>query len=323
MFSIAYVVLLSPRLRAYSNRCAQLAVTADRELWGELEPEEEDEEEEESDEEEEEELFPSHAPPADGLETPSGTQSIVSTVPGGLETPEFLDIRKDREAGTESVESSIAGGPTAPKQLYQVIEERAVDVRGFMGSAIGYDVHGSGQQGPRVLGQEDRGVKVRLIHTSPSVPLWLTVSRACFLPFSAKPARSTCRSTRRSLPSCPRRTSPPGTRPTGPQRPRSEVSGTRTCRMCSSRRVASGRREVQRARTRRRAGVGTTRRSSRSEQPHICHHGAFLSDLGVFLACREVLSLLWLVRDVADGGEPGERRCSETRGLVLLILMFE
>lgn len=125
-----------------------------------------DEEEEESDEEEGsdqgEELFPS-APPADGLETPSGTQSIVSTVPGGLETPEFLDIRKERElssrAGTESVESSAA--PAAPKQLYQVIEERQTNVRGFMGSERGYDVHGAGNVGPRVLGQEERGTKVR------------------------------------------------------------------------------------------------------------------------------------------------------------------
>ncbi|KAL7411440.1 hypothetical protein BDY24DRAFT_395876 [Mrakia frigida] len=142
---------------------SEYATAIDHELWGELEPEEEDEDEEESDEESEqgEELFPSSAPPADGLETPSGTQSIVSTVPGGLETPEFLDIRKERElssrAGTESVESSA--GPAAPKQLYQVIEERQTNVKGFMGSERGYDVHGAGNVGPRVLGQEERGTK--------------------------------------------------------------------------------------------------------------------------------------------------------------------
>lgn len=129
-----------------------------RELWGELEPEDEDEEESEEEESEEEEEADGARPPQDGLETPSGTQSIVSTVPGGLETPEFLDIRKAREdsfsrAGTESVEPSS-------RQLYQVIEERATNVRGFMGSAHGYDLGGVGGAAPPVLGQEDRGVKV-------------------------------------------------------------------------------------------------------------------------------------------------------------------
>lgn len=252
---------------------SELAIAADRELWGELEPEEEDEEEDESEEEEEaEELFPSH-PPADGLETPSGTQSIVSTVPGGLETPEFLDIRKDRELGTESVESSVAGGPTAPKQLYQVIEERAVDVRGFMGSAIGYDVHGSGQQGPRVLGQEDRGVKVRrcVVYSilTAALPGYHADRRSSFPTFftsSAKPVRSTCRSTQRSLPSCRRRTSPPDTRPTAQHPARSEASKKRTSRIWSPRRAASVRRAVRAGRTRRRAGEATTRKSSSSKR---------------------------------------------------------
>jgi hypothetical protein len=32
-----------------------------------------------------------------GLETPSGMASVTSTVPGGLETPDFLELRKRRE----------------------------------------------------------------------------------------------------------------------------------------------------------------------------------------------------------------------------------
>lgn len=55
-------------------------------------------------------------------------------------------------AGTESVEP--------PRELYKVIEEKRTDVRGFMGSERGYDVAGAA---PRVLGQEDRGTKVRLV----------------------------------------------------------------------------------------------------------------------------------------------------------------
>lgn len=148
----------------------------DKELWGELEPEDEEEEEEseEEEEEEDEDQAGQQAGPQDGLETPSGTQSIVSTVPGGLETPEFLDIRKQREdsysrAGTESVE------PTRERQLYQVIEERQTNVRGFMGSERGYDL-GPGFSGsqPQILGQEDRGTKVR-----PSVNLCPSFGAFC------------------------------------------------------------------------------------------------------------------------------------------------
>lgn len=53
-------------------------------------------------------------------------------------------------AGTESVE---------PRELYRVIEEKQVGVRGFMGSDRAYDF--GGQQPTQVLGEEDRGLKVR------------------------------------------------------------------------------------------------------------------------------------------------------------------
>ncbi|KAF9532757.1 hypothetical protein CPB83DRAFT_846300 [Crepidotus variabilis] len=129
----------------------------DKNLWGELEPEEEessDEEEEEEDEEEEEE---SEAAPADGmqtpsgLETPSGMTSVVSTVAGGLETPDFLELRKGRSTA-ETPE------PSGPKSLYQVVPEKSTSVRGLMGSERGYDMAGVSGPAIPVLGDE-RGTK--------------------------------------------------------------------------------------------------------------------------------------------------------------------
>lgn len=100
-------------------------------------------------------------PPADGLETPSGMatpsglNSVTSTVPGGLETPEFVDLRKKRQ------ESEAPGpGPSQPRDLYQVIPERETTSRGFMGSSTAYDISGLGQGGPGVLGADDLSKKV-------------------------------------------------------------------------------------------------------------------------------------------------------------------
>lgn len=73
-------------------------------------------------------------------------------MPGGLDTPAFLDLRKQRE-GTDVDEG--------PKSLYQVIPERETRMRGLMGSERVYDISGvGGASGPPVLGQEDRGTKV-------------------------------------------------------------------------------------------------------------------------------------------------------------------
>ncbi|OCF44586.1 splicing factor 3B subunit 2 [Kwoniella heveanensis CBS 569] len=137
----------------------------DRSLWGEIEQMDEESEEEESDEEEEEDQDegpggPStgHAP-ADGLETPSGLatpsgyNSVVSTVPGGLETPDFMELRKNTRAESEDV-------PSGPRELYQVIPERETTSRGFMGSSTAYDVGAIGRAGgPAVLGADDGGRK--------------------------------------------------------------------------------------------------------------------------------------------------------------------
>lgn len=129
----------------------------EREAWGELEPEEEESSEEEEEEEEQEEEEETMAP-ADGLQTPSGLEtpsgmtSVVSTVAGGLETPDFLDLRKS--SGVRQVSED-----TGPKSLYQVVPERQTAIRGLMGSERGYDVSGLGGANVPVLGQEQRGSK--------------------------------------------------------------------------------------------------------------------------------------------------------------------
>ncbi|SCZ96418.1 BZ3500_MvSof-1268-A1-R1_Chr8-2g10180 [Microbotryum saponariae] len=136
-------------------------VPVEKDIWGELEPDEEDSEEEEDENEDEDEAEGeregAQAAPADGLQTPSGLEtpsgfaSVTSTVPGGLDTPAFLDLRKQREQ-TEDDDGR-------PKSLYQVIPEREARMRGVMGSDRVYDVSGLGAGGPPVLGQEDRGTK--------------------------------------------------------------------------------------------------------------------------------------------------------------------
>jgi hypothetical protein len=80
---------------------------------------------------------------------------MVSTVPGGLETPDFLELRKNTRQETEE--------PSGPRELYTVIPERETTSRGFMGSSTAYDVgalgkKGSGAPAAGVLGADD-GVK--------------------------------------------------------------------------------------------------------------------------------------------------------------------
>ncbi|GAA6007930.1 U2 snRNP complex subunit CUS1 [Rhodotorula paludigena] len=129
----------------------------EREPWGELEPDEEVSEEEDEDDEEEEDEGDDDGEPApgdglqtpSGLETPSGLASVTSTVPGGLETPDFIELRKRREETQPEADG--------PRSLYQVLPERETRMRGFMGSDRVYDVSGISQAaGPPVLGQEER-----------------------------------------------------------------------------------------------------------------------------------------------------------------------
>ncbi|EJD05879.1 DUF382-domain-containing protein [Fomitiporia mediterranea MF3/22] len=134
---------------------SQLGEPVDKNVWGELEPEEEEEEESESESEEEEEE--AEAAPTDGMQTPSGMEtpsgmtSVVSTVAGGLETPDFLELRKN---AARPQEPSDAG----PRSLYQVVPERQTSVRGLMGSERAYDVSAVAGSSVPVLGDE-RGTK--------------------------------------------------------------------------------------------------------------------------------------------------------------------
>jgi splicing factor 3B subunit 2 len=118
-------------------------------------------EEEEEEEEEVETTVPDVAglQTPSGLETPSGLASVTSTVPGGLETPDFLELRKQRDV---TADTEVDDG--RPKQLYQVVPEREANIRGFLGSERVYDVSAVGgvHRGP-VLGEESRGNKVRLL----------------------------------------------------------------------------------------------------------------------------------------------------------------
>ncbi|PWN53293.1 DUF382-domain-containing protein [Violaceomyces palustris] len=142
-----------------------------KELWGELEPEEEEESDAESDEDEgdsDQDSADMGDGLADGLQTPSGMEtpsgfaSVTSTVPGGLETPGFLELRKDGRGGSDSTFEDEQQDDGRPKQLYQVIPETGTSVRGFMGSEKAYALQslgGANGQNPQVLGAEERGTK--------------------------------------------------------------------------------------------------------------------------------------------------------------------
>jgi splicing factor 3B subunit 2 len=92
-----------------------------------------------------------------GLATPSGMASVVSTVAAGLETPDFLELRK-----TSTTAVRDEGGN---RQLYSVLQEKQTSVRGLMGSERGYDVSGVVGASVPVLGDE-RGTKVGVYDTN-------------------------------------------------------------------------------------------------------------------------------------------------------------
>lgn len=120
-------------------------------------PAEEESEEEESEEEEEEsgDVSMEGTQTPSGLETPSGMASVVSTVGGGLETPDFLELRKNARP-------TVDVGESGPRSLYQVVPEKQTSVRGLMGSERGYDVSGVAGGGAIPVLGEERGGKVRV-----------------------------------------------------------------------------------------------------------------------------------------------------------------
>ncbi|CAO3681553.1 unnamed protein product [Rhizopus stolonifer] len=76
----------------------------DKQMWGELEPEEEKE----------------------SLATPSGISSVASV----LETSAHIELRKDRKKEEDE----------RPKHLYQVLPEVKKSISEFMGSQHGYNL---------------------------------------------------------------------------------------------------------------------------------------------------------------------------------------
>ncbi|CAO1625476.1 unnamed protein product [Parajaminaea phylloscopi] len=150
------------------------------EPWGALDPEESDDEEEDESEEEDEgdgdqsggedqdgdEYQDNQRLPAGGLETPGGIQSVSSRIPGGLETPDFLELRKQRSGGIATpADDMVDARPQQHRSLYQVLPETQTRVQGFMGSERGYDFGGPGASsagsGGAVLGAEDDGSRKR------------------------------------------------------------------------------------------------------------------------------------------------------------------
>ena len=112
--------------------------------------------------------------------------SVVSTVAGGLETPDFLELRKNASRVSDV-------GDSSSRSLYQVVPERQTSVRGLMGSDRAYDitgVSGTAQNLP-VLGEE-RGTKVSVPtrHEFVIDLIWCSLSR------SGRPTGLTCRSMR-------------------------------------------------------------------------------------------------------------------------------
>ena len=85
--------------------------------------------------------------------------SVVSTVAGGLETPDFLELRKNSNRA-----ASEASEPSGPRSLYHVVPEKQTNVRGLMGSERGYDVSAVAGAPIPVLGDE-RGTKVGVYFT--------------------------------------------------------------------------------------------------------------------------------------------------------------
>lgn len=135
-----------------------------------------------------------------GLETPSGMASVVSTVAGGLETPDFLELRK-------AAPRAAAEPDSGPRSLYQVVPEKQTNIRGLMGSERGYDVSSVANVGASipVLGEE-RGTKVRL-----SFRLMPCRTTLTSVPRSGKPMAWTFPSMQRSSKACRRKNCAVGT----------------------------------------------------------------------------------------------------------------
>jgi splicing factor 3B subunit 2 len=98
----------------------------------------------------------------------------MSTATGGLETPDFLELRKNANRAAPEPEPSS-------RSLYQVVQEKQTAVRGVMGSERGYDLSGISGSNVPVLGDE-RGTKVswlNRVEASDGSRLYVAESRWC------------------------------------------------------------------------------------------------------------------------------------------------
>ncbi|KAF9447260.1 hypothetical protein P691DRAFT_760941 [Macrolepiota fuliginosa MF-IS2] len=75
--------------------------------------------------------------------------SVVSTIAGGLETPDFPELRKNARPAAGS-----GTGESGPRSLYHVVPEKCTNVRGITGSERGYDVAAIAGAAIPVLGGE-------------------------------------------------------------------------------------------------------------------------------------------------------------------------
>ncbi|CAJ0906529.1 9787_t:CDS:10, partial [Entrophospora sp. SA101] len=145
----------------------------ERKLWGELEPEEEVEDE----------SVTSKAL-QEGLVTPSG----FSSVPNGLQTPDYIELRKFQATpatttSSSAINASLASGLETPdfielrkhqkpdeeetKQLFTVIPQKEVPISGFMGSQHVYDISNTAGS----TAATSKGAKRKVIGTGVEVAL--------------------------------------------------------------------------------------------------------------------------------------------------------
>lgn len=119
----------------------------DKALWGEIQPQDEEDEEEEDEDEDENDVD------EDGIVSPSGFETGMDTaLPpdfGGLESVAGdFNLRKHR--GHETEENA------GPRHAYQVLEEEAATISGFMGSDKRYNLAGIPADVPLLGMQESR-----------------------------------------------------------------------------------------------------------------------------------------------------------------------
>lgn len=151
----------------------------EKEPFGQMDPEEDasddsDESEGESGSEEGadtqmHERSSAQRPPMDGFETPSGIRSVAGTLPGGgLDTPGFAQLRKDARVGGPAAglpQRQAEDDDGAPKQLYQVLQERVPGStgKGLMGSEHTYDLtRPSGSTAAQAAFDDNRGTKRKI-----------------------------------------------------------------------------------------------------------------------------------------------------------------